>query len=110
MELDGKKIVVSSFSSETLDQDLIIFNETHKKIVLLNHTAVVVWKIILENVSTSGIVTSSDVVNTVMTLYQLPESETSTVFTDVQETIAALYESSLIQELTDTEDPTNAVL
>ena len=48
MLLNGKVIEIVSYTSENIDDDLIIYNESFKKIIILNHTAKYVWNLIID--------------------------------------------------------------
>ncbi len=98
MKLNGVEIGISAYTSETLNDEMILYNEDSKKIIVLNQTAMLVWKEITESYVKNENICTKDIVNIIVKIYELPESETDVVCNDVDETIELLFESSLLQK------------
>ena len=97
MVLNGKMVVVSSHVSEILDEEMIIYNEAYKKIIVLNHTAIVVWNKIIESNTTNSNIGTFDIVAEIMQIYNVPKCDTNIIYNDVEDAIKLLYEASLLQ-------------
>lgn len=98
MKLNGVEIGISAYTSETLNDEMVLYNEDSKKIIVLNQTAMLVWKEIVESYVKNENICTKDIVNIIVKIYELSESETDAVCNDVDETIELLFESSLLQK------------
>lgn len=98
MKLNGAEIGISTYMSETLNDEMVLYNEDSKKIIVLNQTAMLVWKEITESHVKNENICTKDIVNKIVKIYELSEDERNTVCNDVDETIELLFESSLLQK------------
>lgn len=98
MKLNGVETSISSYTSETLNDEMVLYNEESIKIIVLNQTAILVWKEITESYRKNENICTKDIANAIMKIYELFESEIDTVCNDVDETIELLFQSSLLKK------------
>lgn len=99
MKLNGVEINISSYTSETMSSEMVLFNEEAKKIIHLNQAAMLIWKVITENFQKNIDICTGDILNEFMKLYSIFEAEKSIVYSDIDETIELLFQSSFIEPL-----------
>jgi hypothetical protein len=98
MKLNGVETNISSFTSETLNDEMVLYNEESKKIVVLNQTAMLVWKEITENHLKNKNLCTKDIAYVILNTYELSKSEIDAVCNDIDETIELLFQSSLLKK------------
>ena len=97
MKLNGIEIGISAYISEMLNDEMVLYNEDSKKIIVLNQTAMLVWKKITESYEKNENICTKDIVNIIAKIYELSESEADGVCNDVEKTIELFFQSSLLQ-------------
>lgn len=97
MKLNGKTIRIESHSSETLDQDTVIYLEDSGKIVFLNDSATVIYKEISKRYKDDTDTQTEDIVEHLLSVYTNMRKDELCV--DVIATIELFLEASLIKEV-----------
>lgn len=97
MKLNDMEIKISNYISETLDDEMVLYNEESQKIVILNQPAIFVWKEITASYLENKNICTQDIVNYLLTIYNISEIDISTVVNDVEETIELFFQASLLQ-------------
>lgn len=96
MKLNGVETRISFYTSEALNDEMVLYNEESKKIIVLNQTAKLVWEEITNSFLNNKDICTSNITNTILHIYNLPESEFDAVSDDVNETIELLFQSTLL--------------
>lgn len=97
MKLNDVEISVSKYISEELENDVVLYNEERMKIVVLNHTASLIWKTIINNCNNQRNLSTNDIVIELQKSYNISEEEIKNIHSDVNETIKLLFQASLIK-------------
>ena len=95
MKLNNKIITLASYTSEQLEDDLIIFNEENKKIIIVNQTAAYIWNKILYAYNNNTDLTNDDILNDMSNEF-LGMSNVCDVKSDIENTIKTFFEALLI--------------
>lgn len=98
MKLNGVETSISSYTSEALNNEIVIYNEEDHKVIVLNPTAALVWKEITESQNKTDSCTK-DIASMLMKVFNVPESNIDTVCSDVDETIELLFQASLLRAI-----------
>ena len=69
MKLNDIEIKISNYTSEILDDEMVLYNEESQKIIILNQTAIFIWKEITENYCENKNICTQDIVNNLLTIY-----------------------------------------
>ncbi len=99
MKLNGKEIKLASYCYEILNDEMILFNEDSKKIIILNCTAIIIWNEIVRNFEINQNVCTDDIADKLMQTYLMPETEKKCIYSDVEEIIERLFQSSLLENI-----------
>ena len=97
MKLNGLEIHVSPYTSESINNEMVMFNEERKLIIVLNHTAMLVWKEITESYLRNSNISTNDIAYTFRKTYNIAESDFDIVCSDIDETINMFFQSSLLK-------------
>lgn len=101
MRLNNRKIIITNCISETLGDEMILFNEENQKIIVLNQTALFIWNEINRNYFKKTNTTSEKIANSIIKVFNTLEETKENIIKDVEETIEMLIDSSLIVLETD---------
>ena len=96
MKLNNINIRIALNSSENLDEEMVLYNEEASKIIVLNRSAAYVWKKIIEFVEEKTDFRSENIVDKLLSYYELSKESFNEVLIDVNETIELLFEAGLI--------------
>jgi len=98
MKLNKIETSISPYTFETMNDEMVIYNEESKKIIVLNQTAMLVWKKIMESSLENVDICTEDIASALMKIYDISESEINAICNDVDETIDLLFQSSLLKK------------
>lgn len=99
MKLNGIEIKILSYTSETIDDDMIIYNEDSKKIVIFNHSARFIWNEITKGYLNDIDLESIDILNSLINKYNIPNSDIDMVKKDVDDAINLFYQAYLLTNI-----------
>ena len=98
MKLNGIEIRIASYTSEALDDEMVLYNEESKKIIVLNQTAAIVWNEIAGSQLNGKDICTAEIANKILQIYNLSQTEFDKVSDDVDETIENLFKSLLLTQ------------
>ena len=96
MKLNGCNISISKFTEETVDDEVIIFLEEYRKIIVLNSTAATIWKYILECYNNNKDIDYKDVAEFLKNTFDVFAPNIDELLSDIDDTVNQLYQSSII--------------
>lgn len=99
MKLNGIEIGISEYIEELIDDEIVIFQEKTKKIIVLNQTAMLIWNKICENYLVNTNINTIDIARVLLKKYDLPQSEINIICEDIDETIELLFQAALLQRV-----------
>lgn len=99
MKLNGIKIRISTYTSEVMGIEMVLYNEEGNKIIIFNHSAMAIWDEITNNYIRDTDLLTEDIVASLKTKYEIYESESLKVGEDVNEMINMLFQSSLLKKM-----------
>lgn len=97
MRLNGKEIVILPYVSETVDNDLVLYNEVARKIVVVNHSGAFIWKEIVEMYQNKKDLTTKDIANKIFQTYNVVEDVSKDIYDDIEKTILSFFDASLLK-------------
>lgn len=96
MELNGVSVNISSYTSENINNEMVIYNEHSQKIIVLNETATIIWEKINESYIKRTNIFSADIAKMIMKAFDISDSEIDKIINDIDETIELFYQSELL--------------
>lgn len=97
MKLNDVEISVSKYISKELDNDTVLYNEDEIKVIVLNNSASLIWETIIENYKNRKNLSTADIVNVLLKVYDISGEEIDNIHSDVNETINSLFQASLLK-------------
>lgn len=98
MKLNGVEMSVSKYISEELGSEIVLYSEEEKKVIVLNHTASLIWKTIIENYENEKNLSTSDIAEGLLKKYDISREEIENIYSDVNETINLFFQASLLKD------------
>ena len=96
MKLNGCNISISKFSEETVEGEVIIFVEEHRRIVVLNTTATIIWRYILECYKSDIDIEYKDITDILIKTFGGSAPSTEELLIDIDDTVNQLCQSAII--------------
>lgn len=105
MKLNGREITIQSYVSESIGDQLVIYNEIVKKVIIANDTAAFIWKTIVDMWQTGRDINTQDIAEIVCRDYNICDNTLPEICGDIEEMIHSFFEASLLTYITDTSIP-----
>lgn len=96
MKLNDTEVRLASFSAEVVDDDTLIFNEDANKIIVMNQTASVIWRELVNCNSANSTIDTGVLTRLLMDEFNIPEEAYGFIYCDVQTTLSSFYSASLL--------------
>ena len=96
MELNGRKIAISSYTSAVIDDNTIIYNEVAERIVVLNDSDAFIWEKIVEMSQQEIDLITQEIANKICQEFNIRDIEFQSICTDVDNTIQSFFDASLL--------------
>lgn len=98
MKLNGVLINIPAYTEESLDNEMILYIDEFRKIIVLNQSALTIWECILKYYNNNENLNTNEIANELIKRYKESAPELETLVNDIEETIEMLINSSLIIE------------
>lgn len=97
MKLNGLNMELSSYSSEKLNDELVLYVEENKVISVLNQSAIVILDEIIRCFETNTDCSSLDIARIIFKYFDVTDTTVENIISDVNETIELLAKASVIK-------------
>lgn len=105
MKLNEKEITIPPYAIETINDNIVLYNEAAKKIAVVNQTGAFIWKEIAYMYQKGCDLKTEDIVNKIFKVYSISDIDFQDVYDDVSRTISYFFEASLLEYSSGVEIP-----
>lgn len=102
MRLNQKEIILHSFVSESIDDQMVLYNEVAQKVVVVNQSAAFIWNEIVDKYRQKTNLSTEEIAHLICKKYHLTDNSFLGVCDDIEDTIASFFEASLLSYSSET--------
>lgn len=96
MKLNDTEVRLATFSAEVVDDDTLVFNEDANKIVVMNQTASVIWRELVNCNLTNSTIDTGMLTRLLMDEFNIPIEAYDSIYGDVETTLGDFFSASLL--------------
>ena len=96
MKLNSYEVTIAAYEESMLDEEMVIFVREYHKIIVLNQTAVSIWKYILLCYERNLDLDTSDIIRAISSEYVDSIPNETILSNDINEAIQLFFDSSLL--------------
>ena len=96
MILNNKKVFMQPCVSETINNNTVLYIETAQKVIVMNDTATIIWKLISKSIEMDSVLSTEQIAYEICNKYDLDECLLSDVSKDVDDVLETFFKQSLL--------------
>lgn len=96
MVLNGAEIRIRRYTVETIENDMIIYIEEDSTMLVINNTAGMILKVIIDAEAENRSITTRDIGNVLLKEYSLDKEQIDEICEDVDRTIKLFITSTIL--------------
>lgn len=96
MKLNHKEIAIQQYISETIENDVVMYQEEQKTVLVVNDTAYAIWNAITNAAEEKRDITTEEIAKSLCARYSLEDDQLEEICKDVDSTLSTFFNASFL--------------